>query len=198
MTHVPVVTTSPARSGSPRSARSLAIHARAIRGSPRTFAPEPVDASAPFDPERHRMGGEVDSAPRVGGGRPEDEELGTGEVRDELRRSRAREVVEARVGDLDRDVQRVDRVHHLVDGAGRTAGREIAPEAKRELRLRDRHVEVAGRDAIPVAIRLDLEEPAGEGSVDPDVGLAPPGSSPRSSSRSSRSRSSRAAARWTA
>src|SRR5690242_12841637 len=45
---VPVVTTCPASSLSPNWFSSLAIHVKAMRGSPKTLAPVPLETSCPF------------------------------------------------------------------------------------------------------------------------------------------------------
>ena len=168
---VPVVTTSPAFSVSPRPESSLASQVSASSGPARTFAPRPSRSIFPRTWPGHWCAGEVHVAPGVGRRIAEHEKMRAGIVGDQLRRADGGEILEAGIRNLDRRMERADGILDLRDRIRRGARREIARHAKREFRLGDPHVVGAERQLGAARKGLFAEEPPGERAVDIDVRL---------------------------
>ena len=71
-----------------------------------------------------------------------------GIVGDQLRFAGAGEIGKPRIGNLDRRMQRVDGVEHLLHAVGRRTCRQIDPHAEGEFRLGDA-MALPAIDAVP-------------------------------------------------
>ena len=114
-------------------------------------------------------------------GAPEHEQMRAGIVGDDLRGAGADEIRKPRIRNLDRRMQRVDRVENLLHGIGRRSRRQIRRHAKGEFGFADPHF--IARHGSRAAIgnhRLGQDAP-GHRAVDIDVllpGLAGGGDLP--------------------
>ena len=113
--------------------------------------------------------------------RSQHKEMGAAIVGDQLRFAGADEIGKTRIRNLDRGMQRVDGIQHLLHAVRRRARRQIHAHAEGELRLGDAHFVAGHRRRAAVRNHGLGQNPSGHGAGDIDVllpGLAGGGDLP--------------------
>ena len=115
---------------------------------------------------------QVQRAPVRGRRRSQHEQMRAGIVGNDLRCAGADEIRKPRIRNLDRRMQRVDRVEHLLHGIGRGARRQIDAHAKGEFGFGDAHFVARHRSRAAIWYHGLGQDASGHRAVDIDVLLS--------------------------
>jgi len=112
---------------------------------------------------------EIERTPVGTSRRSQHEQMCAGIVRDDLFGSRADEIGEPRIRNLDRRMQRADRVKHLLHGVGLRSRRQVGRHAKGEFGLGDAHFVSRHRSRAAIGDDGFGQDASGHRAVDIDV-----------------------------